>query len=273
METTRTTKNNRSGSAKTIRIEKLNLYYPIRRGRLHALKDVTFSVGEGEFICILGPSGCGKSTLLYILAGLLKPTSGMALLEGRPVEGPGADRAMVFQNDAVFPWLTVEKNIEYGLKLKNMPTSKRKEVVEHYLKLVDLTDARALYPRELSGGMRKRVDLARAFANDPDVLLMDEPFGMLDTMTKEHLQESLIRIWSSAKKIVLFVTHDVEEALFLGDKIVILGPRPGRVYRIIDVPFSRPRRVGLKLSPDFQQMRRTFLETMGEMIGYGQVKE
>jgi NitT/TauT family transport system ATP-binding protein len=253
---------------KGIQIEGLDLFYPIRNGRLQALKDVAFSVDEGEFVCILGSSGCGKSTLLYIIAGLLKPTHGVVSVNGKPVNGPGADRTMVFQKDAVFPWLTVEQNIEYGLKLKGMSATQRREVVDHYIDLVDLRDARTLYPRELSGGMRKRVDMARAFANNPDVLLMDEPFGMLDAMTKEHLQQSLVKIWSSTKKTVFFVTHDLEEALFLADRIVILEPRPGRVHSIIDVPFERPRDVNLKLSEDFQELRRVFFETMGQLVSY-----
>ena len=252
-------------ATKKIEIDDVTLRYEISDGTLEALQHVTFDVGEGEFVCIIGPSGCGKSTLLYIIAGLLAPTLGAVRVDGRNVMGPGAERAMVFQKDAVFPWLTVADNVEYGLKVRRVPRAKRKEAVDKYLDLVGLSKARSLYPRELSGGMRKRVDMARAFANEPPILLMDEPFGSLDAMTKEHLQAEVLRIWAQSGNTVCFVTHDLEEALLLADRVVMLMPRPGRLAEIIDVPFPRPRDVSLKTSRPFQDMRRELTEALGRI--------
>jgi len=243
----------------------VSLVYDIRGGQLRALDDVSFSVRDGEFVCIIGPSGCGKSTLLHIIAGLLGPTAGEILLNGHPVSGPGADRAMVFQDDAVFPWLTVQANIEYGLRLKGMGKADRTKLAREYLDLVGLGGMGHLYPRELSGGMRKRVDLARMFANDPEVLLMDEPFGMLDAMTKSNLHGAMMDIWGRARKTVCFVTHDLEEALFLGDRVLVMQARPGRIQQEILVPFERPRTAKLKTSTELQDLRRQLFDTLVEL--------
>jgi NitT/TauT family transport system ATP-binding protein len=245
-----------------IEVEGVSLHYELRGGTLEALRDVTLEIDAGEFISVIGPSGCGKSTLLFILAGLLTPTSGSVKGDEREVDGPGADRAMVFQHDAVFPWLTVARNVEYGLRMRHVPRKERERIVSDFLELVGLANVRSLYPRELSGGMRKRVDMARAFANEPPVLLMDEPYGSLDAMTKEHLQVELLRIWRRVRNTVCFVTHDLEEALFLSDRIVMLMPRPGRISEIIEVPFERPRPASLKLSQEFQDMRRQLTEAL-----------
>lgn len=253
---------------KKIEVDDVTLRYDISDGTLEALQHVTFDVAEGEFVCVIGPSGCGKSTLLYIIAGLLAPTLGAVRVDGRPVTSPGADRAMVFQKDAVFPWLTVADNVEYGLKIRRVPRAQRKETVDKYLELVGLSKARKLYPRELSGGMRKRVDMARAFANEPSILLMDEPYGSLDAMTKEHLQAEVLRMWSQSGNTVCFVTHDLEEALLLADRIVMLMPRPGRLAEIIDVPFPRPRDVSLKTSRPFQDVRRQLTESLGRISSH-----
>ncbi len=243
-------------------VDSLNITYQTRKGPLIAIEELSLEIREGEFLCILGPSGCGKSTLLYTIAGLLKPTSGNILLDGRKVTEPGAERAMVFQQDAVFPWLTVADNIAYGLKLKDIPKSEREKITEQYINFVGLSDAASLYPRELSGGMRKRVDLARAFANNPAVLLLDEPFGSLDAMTKEVLQLAVLKLWTETKKTICFVTHDIEEALFLSQRTLIMTHRPARIKKIIKVPFAFPREKILKTLPEFQNLRREFMELL-----------
>lgn len=248
-----------------IQFEGVDVVYDVPGGRLQALSGVNLQVWDGEFVCLVGASGCGKTTLLHVVAGLLSPTTGRVLLDGRQIGGPGADRTMVFQNDAVFPWLTVEQNVEYGLRLKRYPQADRQAAVQHYLQLVGLERVRHLFPRQLSGGMRKRVDMARAFANDPQVLLMDEPFGMLDAMTKSHLQQETLRIWEGHRKTVCFVTHDLEEALFLADRIILMEVRPGRIHRLIPVSFARPRDVRLKTTPEFQEMRRELLDVMARL--------
>jgi len=251
-----------------IRLEKINMTFRSKKGDVHVLHNIDLNVRDGEFVCFIGPSGCGKSTLLRIIAGLQTATSGQVFKDGKLLIGPGSDRAMVFQDDSVFPWLTVEKNIEYGLKIKNLPKQERKILVDYYLSLVGLTtrDLRRYYPKELSGGMRKRVDMARAFANDPDVLLMDEPFGMLDAMTKENLQIETLRIWSETKKTICFVTHDLEEALFLSDRIIVLESDPGKVYQVYLPHFERPRDVNIKMSSDFQMMRKELIDVMDILL-------
>lgn len=261
-----------NGNKSKIRLEKINMDFTSKKGTVHVLDNIDLCIGESEFVCFVGPSGCGKSTLLRIIAGLQQATSGSIYMNDKPLLGSGADRAMVFQDDSVFPWLTVEKNIEYGLKLKNMPAAERKKSVDHYLNLVGLTtrNLRKYYPKELSGGMRKRVDMARAFANDPEVLLMDEPFGMLDSMTKEILQVETMRIWADTKKTICFVTHDLEEAIFLSDRIVFMDAEPGRIYNIYYPSFSRPRDPGLKMEREFQQMRRELIDVMNTLMTKGE---
>ena len=254
-----------------IALKNIDMFFSRNKVKTHVLDDISLSVYEGEFVVFIGPSGCGKSTLLRIIAGLLAPTGGEASMDGKALEGPGADRAMVFQDDSVFPWLTVEQNIEYGLKVKKMSKPERGSIVEHYLNLVGLNarDLRGHFPKELSGGMRKRVDMARAFANDPEVLLMDEPFGMLDAMTKEHLQVETLNIWGQTKKTICFVTHDLEEAIFLADRIIFLESEPGKIYNVYEPPFPRPRDVSLKMDPQFQKMRRDLIEVMNLLINKG----
>jgi ABC-type nitrate/sulfonate/bicarbonate transport system ATPase subunit len=246
----------------TLTLRNVDVEYQVKRGDFKAVQDLSLDVRRGEFICIIGRSGCGKTTTLYAVAGLNPVRSGKILLDGNEITGPGAERGMVFQSDSVFPWLTVEQNVTYGLKLKGMKRSEIKPIVSHYLNLVGLWYARNLYPRELSGGMRKRVDLARAFANDPDILLMDEPFGSLDAMTKESLQVSILELWQETQKTVLFVTHDVEEALFLAQRTVVMKGPPGRVERITEVPFEYPRDVSLKIDPKFLSLRADLMDAL-----------
>ncbi len=221
-----------------------------------ALEDINLDVEAGKFVAIIGGSGCGKSTLLRIMAGLVPPSRGVVLHEGKPVQGPHYSRGFVFQADAVFPWLTVRRNIEFGLQCRGIAAGPRKETAHTWARAVGLADFIEAYPKELSGGMRKRVDLARVYANDPDVLLMDEPFGALDAQTKERMQVELLELWDRSRKTVLFVTHDVDEAVFLADEIVVMAARPGRIAERITVPLARPRDEHSRVSDAFEQTRR-----------------
>lgn len=221
----------------------------------HVLEGISVDLRHNELLSVLGPSGCGKSTLLNIMAGLVTPSSGTVTVNGAALSGPGPDRAVVFQKDAVFPWYTVQQNLEYGPKMQGIGKSERDDIVRKVLEMVDLGGLEHLYPKELSGGMRKRVDLARAYASDPDIFLMDEPFGALDAQTKEKMQTELLALVALKPKSTLFVTHDIEEALFISDRVVVLSERPARVSAEIDVTFEKPRRNSLRTDPAFQSMR------------------
>lgn len=242
-----------AGKKTIIDIEHLDFTYS--EGQ-YVIEDFNLSIYDQELITIVGASGCGKSTLLNIIAGLLPPTHGIARINGIEITKPGPDRTMVFQDDAVFPWYTVRQNVEYGLRVQNIQKQERDELVDHYINLVGLKEAMNLYPRQLSGGMRKRVDVARAIATKPEVLLMDEPFAALDVLTKQRLQEEFLNIWSANRVTVIFVTHDLEEALYLSDRVIVMTPNPGRVRALVEVSFSRPRDPDIKTVPEFQQMRR-----------------
>ncbi|MCM2435801.1 ABC transporter ATP-binding protein [Agrobacterium rosae] len=236
-----------------LRLESVTIAY----GDKIILENIDLTIANGEIICLIGASGCGKSTLLNAVAGLIPIRSGSILLNDEPVVGPSADRVMVFQDDAVFPWMKVRENVEFGLKIKGLPEGERNRIVEEKLATVELSHAANLYPRELSGGMRKRVDLARALAVSPQMILMDEPYGALDAMTKERLQVQFLKVCEETNATSLFVTHDIEEALFLGDRIVVLGRNPGHVAHVIDVPFGKDRTLELKRTGLFQQLRGT----------------
>ncbi|HHW15729.1 MAG TPA: ABC transporter ATP-binding protein [Firmicutes bacterium] len=212
-----------------------------RNGRVTALEGLNLDVRKGEFLCVVGPSGCGKSTLLNLIAGLEKPGEGELLMDGEPVTGPGPDRVVLFQEPALFPWLNVVHNVEFGLKQKGVPPKARREVALHYLEMVHLSRFAGAYVHELSGGMKQRVALARALAADPEVLLMDEPFAALDAQTRDLLHAELQEIWTATRKTVVFITHNVTEAVCLGDRVVILTYRPGRVKAELPVPWPRPR--------------------------------
>ncbi|HUK65997.1 MAG TPA: ABC transporter ATP-binding protein [Anaeromyxobacteraceae bacterium] len=218
-----------------------------------ALEGIDLAVAVGEFVCLLGPSGCGKSTLLNAVAGFSRPTSGVLMAGGREVEGPGPDRAMVFQEYALFPWMTVEANVAFGLEQTPLPRPLIRERTSALLRQLGLWDFRHRFPKELSGGMRQRVAIARVLAIDPPTLLMDEPFGALDALTRRDLQDELLRIWSELRKTILFVTHGIEEALYLADRVVVMTYRPGRVKRVVPVELARPRD---STSPEFNEMRR-----------------
>jgi len=233
----------------------------------YVIEDFSLDVFDRDFVSIVGPSGCGKSTLLNIIAGLLPATRGRVLIDGAEPEGPGPDRAMVFQDDAVFPWFTVEQNIEYGQRATGVPRAKRQTAVRNALQMVGLTEDKDKFPRQLSGGMRKRVDIARAMIMQPRVLLMDEPFAALDVMTKERLQEEFIQIWTPMRMTVVFVTHDLEEALYLSQRVVVMSRNPGRVECVVDVPLEQPRSLTVKTTAAFQAMRRDLGEVLRTMHG------
>ena len=242
-------------SSVKVRIDNVKKVFDTRRGEVVALNGVSFDIKENEFMCAVGPSGCGKSTLLNILAGLDSPTSGEVYVDGNLVEGPGPERGVVFQQYALFPWLTVEKNIEFGLKLKGLPQSEIKERVEKYLEVVGLNEFAKSYPKELSGGMKQRVAIARAYAVNPEVLLMDEPFGALDAQTRTQLQQELLDTWEKEQKTCFFITHDVEEAIILATKVIIMSARPGRIKSIIDVNIPYPRNQETKMTREFIELK------------------
>jgi NitT/TauT family transport system ATP-binding protein len=226
-----------------------------RRGSsLVVLDDISFDVRAGEFFVIVGPSGCGKTTFLRIVQGLDRPSAGTILLSGKPLAGPGPDRGFVFQNDALFPWRTVLRNVTFGQELRGVPRRRASEAAHGIISLVGLKGFEGHYPHELSGGMRQRVNLARAFAVDPDILLMDEPFAALDAFTREAMQQELVRIVDQTGKTVLFITHQIEEAVLLADRIAVFSARPGRLMRTIAVDLPRPRALGVKRTPRFQQL-------------------
>ena len=220
----------------------VTLRYATNSGKhLTALQDVNLQVQPGEFLCIVGPSGCGKSTLLHLIAGLHQQTSGDVLLDGSPVQGPGTDRILIFQELGLFPWLTVAQNVEFGMKMTGIRRAERRDKARHYLRLVHLQQFAESYTHQLSGGMRQRVALARALATEPDVLLMDEPFAALDAQTRDLLHDELERIWTETGRTIIFVTHNVREAVRLGDRVVLLTFRPGRVKREYKIDLERPR--------------------------------
>ncbi len=235
-----------------------------RGGEIIAVDNLSLDVAEREFITIVGPSGCGKSTLLRVVAGLVRPARGDVLLDGRHITGPGADRGMVFQSYTLFPWLTVQGNVEFGPRLKHMPAAERARLAREYIELVGLQGFERSYPKELSGGMMQRVAIARALANDPEVLLMDEPFGALDAQTRSIMQELLVTIWQRTPKTILFVTHDIDEALFLGDRVYIMTARPGRIKEVLDVHLPRPRTGELTTDPRFIEHKRAVLDAIKE---------
>jgi NitT/TauT family transport system ATP-binding protein len=210
-----------------------------RAEAVHVLEDINLEVRDGEFVCLVGPSGCGKSTLLNIAGGFLAATRGEILVDGEPVLAPDPKRIFIFQENALFPWLTVEENVGFGVK--RTTAAERRELIEHYIEMVGLAGFARAFPRELSGGMRQRVEIARALAAEPDVLFMDEPFGALDYLTRLRLRHELIQIWQREKRTVLFVTHDVEEAVQLADRVVVMGKRPSRIRAIVPVDVQRPR--------------------------------
>ncbi len=234
-----------------LEVRKLGKRYRSAQGEVDALRDLDFSVRRREFVCVIGPSGCGKSTLARILAGLDRHTSGEALLDGKAIEGPGPDRGMVFQGYSLFPWLTVKKNVMFGPQMKGLSKDEAERDARIWLDLVGLGKFADAYPHQLSGGMRQRVAIARALVNQPRILLMDEPFGALDAQTRAKMQSHLIDIWKNIDITVLFITHDLDEAIYLADRILVLKAHPGEVQEIIEVPVPRPRTPAQFNTPEF----------------------
>lgn len=228
-----------------------------------ALADFNLEVEKHEFLCILGPSGCGKTTFIRVLAGLTKPTCGQVSINGKKVAGPGSNRAFVFQENVLLPWRNALSNVKFGLEIRDSSNQIKKKALE-LIELVGLKGFEYYYPDELSGGMRQRVGLARALAVDPEILLMDEPFGALDAQTRAILQDELLKIWEMQRKTVVFCTHSIEEAIYLSDRIAIMTSRPGRIKKIIDVDLSRPREYAQKMTPKFNKLRRHVWELIKE---------
>jgi ABC-type nitrate/sulfonate/bicarbonate transport system ATPase subunit len=253
-------------------------FYSPKGEKIEALKDVNFEVEDafspsgrdiGEFRVLLGPSGCGKSTLLRMIAGLDKPDSGEVLVHDQPVLGPSKDRGMVFQKYTSFPWLTVAENVGYGMKINGVPASQRKETADRLLKAVGLSEFAGVYPDTLSGGMQQRVAIARTLALRPSVILMDEPFGALDAQTRSEMQQLLLQIWDETACTILFVTHDVEEAIYLADRIFIMSSHPGTIVEDLPVPFDRPRDLGLKEKTEFHELQHYVLGRLKSAPGIG----
>ncbi len=241
-------------------------FRPPNRGPVRALQSFDIEINEGEFLSIVGPSGCGKSTFLNVLLGLIKPDSGELSVRGKPVTGPGSDRAMVFQEFGLLPWRTAQSNIELGLELKKIPAEKRHSMSSRLIDLVGLSGFEAHYPHELSGGMKQRVGIARALATDPEVLLMDEPFAALDAQTRDLMQAELLRVWRTARKTVLFVTHQIDEAIYLSDRVMVMSKRPGRAKRIFDIDLPRPREYEMRVTPQFNELKLEIWNTLKDEI-------
>ena len=235
----------------------VSLAFDTPKGRLQVVDDVSYTIDDGDFIAVIGPSGCGKTTMMSMLAGFQKPTTGQVLFDNAPVKGPGPERGVIFQEYGVFPWLTVRQNIAFGLTLNanRVPPAQRDEICEHYLSLMGLSDFANSYPKHLSGGMRQRLAIARAYAVKPQFLLMDEPFGALDAQTRANMQNLLLQVLAAEGKTVMLITHSVEEAIYLASRIIVVTARPARIKEIIDVPFSYPRDESIHERPEFGQLR------------------
>lgn len=238
-----------------LKIDNVKKVFHTRNGEMTALNGVNLDIKENEFICVVGPSGCGKSTLLNIIAGLDTPSSGAVYIDDKKIEGTGTERGVVFQQYALFPWLTVLKNVMFGLKLQGKSNEEAKEIAMKYIKMVQLEDFVNHYPKELSGGMKQRVAIARAYAVKPEVLLMDEPFGALDAQTRTQLQTELLKTWESERKTCFFITHDVDEAIILAQRVIIMSARPGRIKEIVDIDIPYPRDQKTKMSPRFMELK------------------
>lgn len=246
-----------AGEDKLVKLKIDNVYkeYQGRNGKTVALNGVNLDIMENEFICVVGPSGCGKSTLLNIIAGLLEPTSGAVYLDGKQIEGTGVERGVVFQQYALFPWRTVKKNVMFGLEMKKTPKAEAEKIALKYIEAVGLKGFENSYPKELSGGMKQRVAIARAYAANPEVLLLDEPFGALDAQTRVQLQTELLNTWEQEKKTCFFITHDVDEAIILAQRVIIMSARPGRIKRIVNIDIPYPRTQETKSDARFLELK------------------
>ena len=247
----------------------VSVQFPGDRGPTSVVDDVSYAINDREFVSVIGPSGCGKTTMMNIVAGFMQPSSGTVTLDGQTITGPGPDRGVIFQEYGIFPWLTVKENIAFGLRLAANRTEAgaREDICQRYMRLMGLADFADAWPRMLSGGMRQRLALARAYAVKPQFLLMDEPFGALDAQTREVMHDLILHVFKLEKATIVFVTHDVEEAIYLGQRIVLLAPRPGRIDTIYKVPFTGPRHQELKHTREFLDMKREILERIRETSG------
>jgi NitT/TauT family transport system ATP-binding protein len=245
-----------------IRFENLRQEFTLSGSTFTALDGVSLDIADGEFVTVVGPSGCGKSTMLNAAAGLLEPTSGRVMVDDREVFGPSPRTGVIFQQYALFPWLTVRKNVEFGLQLKKVPAGERRRIVDHYLELVGLSRFAEALPKELSGGMKQRCAIARAYAVNPEILLMDEPFGALDALTRVHMQEQLLDTWTKERRTVMFVTHDVDESVFLASRVIVMAAGPGRIYKDIKVDLPFPRTEEMRLSDEFARLRAQVWEAV-----------
>lgn len=255
---------NQANQATQGRIDIQNLFIHLAQGKqaFEALHDISIAIEPGEFVCLLGPSGCGKSTLLGALAGHLQPSKGAIYVDERPVDGPHPERGLVFQQHTLFPWKRVIDNVAFGLKMKGVPRTERHEKARELLQLVGLGGFEQHYPSQLSGGMQQRVEIARVLINHPRVMLMDEPFGALDAQTRMMMQQLLLNVWERVKTTILFITHDIDEALFLADRILVMSPRPGRIIEEITLDFERPRHSDLITTDRFMQLKRHCLQLL-----------
>jgi NitT/TauT family transport system ATP-binding protein len=246
-----------AAGTKRAQFEHVSLIFDTPKGKLSVVEDVSYDIHDGDFIAVIGPSGCGKTTMMSMLAGFQKPTSGTVMFDGAPVNGPGPERGVIFQEYGVFPWLTVKENIAFGLRLKgnHVAPAERNQICQHYLALMGLTDFASAYPKHLSGGMRQRLAIARAYAVKPQFLLMDEPFGALDAQTRANMQNLLLNVLASERKTVMLITHSVEEAIYLASRIVVVTARPARIKEIIAVPFAYPRDDTLLARAEFIALR------------------
>jgi NitT/TauT family transport system ATP-binding protein len=254
-----------------IEIRSVSLTYDTPSGPVQALEDINFDIRESEFLCLVGPSGCGKSTLLNILAGFLTPTRGEIRIGGRPISDPGVNRGVVFQDFAqLFPWRTALGNVAFGLELRGVPKAKREAVAREQLRLVGLEKFTSAYPHHLSGGMQQRVAIARAIAYNPSVLLMDEPFAALDALTREEMQKMLAEVWRETRKTVIYVTHNVAEAIYLADRVIVMSPHPGTLKAKVTIPLARPRD---PISDEFFEQQKSLLGELGQTAGQPQMEK
>jgi NitT/TauT family transport system ATP-binding protein len=244
------------------------------KGPFVALENINLEIKAGEFVAIVGPSGCGKSTLLDLLGGLTLPSAGRILIDGQPIKGPALDRGVVFQQYALFPWRTAQRNVEFGLEAKGVAARERAEIARRFLAMVGLGEFGERYPHELSGGMKQRVAIARSLAYDPDVLLMDEPFAALDAQTRENLQGELVRIWEQSGKTIVFITHGIDEAVYLGQRVAVMTSHPGRIKQVIDIPLqSRSSEEDLRAAPEFARLRHEIWSLLRDELRQAEVSE
>ncbi len=238
-----------------ISFQQTSCTFMINGNEFAAVNDVNLDIEDREFVTVVGPSGCGKSTILNMAAGLVRPTGGTVLVDGEPVLKPGPERGVIFQQYALFPWMSVRDNVEFGLRLQKVSRDKRRQQAQHFIDLVGLHDFADSLPKTLSGGMKQRCAIARAYAVNPSILLMDEPFGALDALTRVHMQDQLLQAWSAERRTVMFVTHDVDEAVYLANRVIVMAARPGRIHQVIDVNLAYPRTEQIRLSPQFAEIR------------------